>query len=199
MLTKQTDIATLISSRICHDMINPIGAISNGLELLALTGMPFSPEWALIRDSVDAASAKLRFLRIAFGDAESGSMISATEIADILAGYYNTPQNKLNWAINAAVERLDLRLLFLLLLCTEKMAPYGGHTVVEKADTGFIINVTVKDLKTDGFLDFHAHRFQPQNTPPMIQFNLAQIQIDQMRRIMTLAQTATQLSITIAV
>jgi len=199
MLTKQTDIATLISSRICHDMINPIGAISNGLELLALTGMPFSPEWALIRDSVDAASAKLRFLRIAFGDAESGSMISATEIADILAGYYNTPQNKLNWAINAAVERLDLRLLFLILLCTEKMTPYGGHTVVEKTNTGFIINVTVKDLKTDGFLDFHAHRFQPQSTPPMIQFNLAQIQIDQLWRKMTLAQTATQLSITIAV
>jgi len=38
----------LIGSRICHDLISPVGAINNGLELLLMSGMNMSPEVALI-------------------------------------------------------------------------------------------------------------------------------------------------------
>ena len=49
MYDKPQDIAALISSRICHDMASPLGAISNGLELLELSGVSPSPELALIK------------------------------------------------------------------------------------------------------------------------------------------------------
>ncbi len=54
------DLAALIGSRICHDLISPIGAIGNGLELLSMAGAG-GPEVALISDSVSNANARIRF------------------------------------------------------------------------------------------------------------------------------------------
>lgn len=63
------NINALIGSRICHDLINPLGAIGNGIELLSLSGMAASPEMTLVQDSVNNATARVKFLRLAFGDA----------------------------------------------------------------------------------------------------------------------------------
>ena len=63
------NIAALIGSRICHDLISPIGAINNGLELLEMTGTSSGPEMELISESVGNASARIRFFRIAYGAA----------------------------------------------------------------------------------------------------------------------------------
>jgi len=197
MLTKQHDIAALISSRICHDLISPIGAISNGLELLALTGTSLSPELTLITESVNAANAKVRFLRIAFGDATSNTVISPTEITDILNDFYNGPCTNLIWAIKTPLERRDLRLLFLLLLCAEKLAQFGGAITVAQTGDTFKISITGKNLRSVGFLDFTANRFHPQYGPPLIQFNLAQAQLDQMKYRMNIARTENDLCISI--
>ena len=67
------ELAALISSRICHDVINPVGAIANGLEMLDEEhdqGMR-EQAMALIRKSAYQASAKLQFARLAFGAAGS--------------------------------------------------------------------------------------------------------------------------------
>lgn len=189
MLTKHTDIATAIGSRICHDLISPIGAISNGLELLELSGTPQSPEMTLIAESVRAANAKVRFLRIAFGDAQSGSTTSAAEIIDILNSCYNTPRTVLHWTIETPLERSDLRLLFLLLLCIEKLTPYGCSVTVTRTGTGFSLSVTGETPSPDRFLDFKSHRIHPQDGPPLIQFNLAQAQLDQMNYALKLDQS----------
>ena len=68
------DLAALISSRICHDVINPVGAISNGLEMLAEEPDEEMRVQAmeLIRNSARQAAAKLQFARLAFGAAGSG-------------------------------------------------------------------------------------------------------------------------------
>ena len=58
------DIAALVGSRICHDLISPIGAIGNGVELIGLTENTSSPELALISESVDNANARIRFFRV---------------------------------------------------------------------------------------------------------------------------------------
>ena len=197
MLTDQTDIAAQISSRICHDLISPIGAISNGLELLALSGAPHSPELALVHESVEAANAKLRFLRIAFGDAKSDSKVVVPEITDILRSYYNDPKTHLNWAFETALNRRDLRLLFLILLCTEKLAPYGAQITLAQKVADFTITVVAENLKTDGFLNLATHRFPPQDSPPLIHFTLAQSQLDQMGYTMQLSETPDKLTITI--
>ena len=87
MPESEIEFAALIGSRICHDLISPIGAVNNGLELLSMTGVSPSPELALIGDSVDSASARIRFFRVAFGAAEN-QMIGPTEINAILRDYY---------------------------------------------------------------------------------------------------------------
>lgn len=180
MLNKQTDIAATIGARICHDLISPIGAISNGLELLELSGTPQSPELALIAESVKTASAKVRFLRIAFGDTLAVATASPAEIHDILNGNFDCPHISLHWTITHPIERRDLKLLFLLLLCVEKIAAYGGSITVAEIGQSFQISLAGQDLKTDGFVDFQTHRLCPKDGPSYVQFNLAQAQMDQM-------------------
>ena len=65
MQQTNASLATLIGSRICHDLISPIGAINNGLELLELTGGAQGPEMDLISNSVEHAEARIKFFRIA--------------------------------------------------------------------------------------------------------------------------------------
>jgi histidine phosphotransferase ChpT len=85
-MTKGADLAALVGARICHDLISPIGAIGNGMELLALSGVPPSPELELIEDSLRNAMARVQFFRIAFGAAEAGQVVSRSEILDTLQG-----------------------------------------------------------------------------------------------------------------
>jgi len=64
----KADLSHLIASRICHDLINPIGAIHNGLELMTLaqstaTGL----EFGLVQASATDARARVEFFRLAFG------------------------------------------------------------------------------------------------------------------------------------
>ncbi|CRK74395.1 hypothetical protein [Nereida ignava] len=54
------DLSALVGSRICHDLISPLGAIANGVELMALTGAEQTPEMLLIAESVEAAVTKVR-------------------------------------------------------------------------------------------------------------------------------------------
>ncbi|RUV56051.1 histidine phosphotransferase, partial [Mesorhizobium sp. M5C.F.Ca.IN.020.29.1.1] len=68
------DLAALLCSRVCHDIISPVGAINNGLELLDEGGAD-EDAMKLIRQSARNASARLQFARIAFGAAGSAGMM----------------------------------------------------------------------------------------------------------------------------
>ncbi|MET0407599.1 MAG: hypothetical protein ABW006_04445, partial [Hyphomicrobium sp.] len=75
------ELAALISSKICHDIINPVGAIVNGLEILDEDDDPQAKNYAMtvIRNVTEQASARLEFARFAFGAAGSaGSLIDLT-------------------------------------------------------------------------------------------------------------------------
>ena len=80
MPTDDLDLTALVGSRICHDLINPIGAIGNGVELLAMADAPPSAELALISQSVDSAMARIAMFRVAFGAATDGGQMGAREI-----------------------------------------------------------------------------------------------------------------------
>jgi histidine phosphotransferase ChpT len=68
-LTVNIELTSLIGSRICHDLISPLGAIGNGVELLAMSEVAKGPEMSLIAESVENANARIRFFRVAFGAA----------------------------------------------------------------------------------------------------------------------------------
>ena len=70
------NLTALLDSRICHDLINPSGAIGNGIELLGLAGVSEGEEMTLVSGSVENATAKLKFLRLAFGDAVADQVVA---------------------------------------------------------------------------------------------------------------------------
>ena len=95
-MTRQArDIPSLIGSRICHDLISPLGAVSNGVELMSLTTSD-SEELSLIGDSITSANARIRLFRIAFGSAVEGQYLSRREIEAILAETFSAGKLDVN-------------------------------------------------------------------------------------------------------
>ena len=133
MTETSAELAELIGSRICHDLISPIGAINNGLELLELTGAQQGPELDLIADSVVNASARIRFFRITYGAAGDQS-VGAAEISGILDDLGRGSRLRYDWRIQGAQPRALVRLAFLALQCCESTMPQGGEITVSQSD-----------------------------------------------------------------
>jgi histidine phosphotransferase ChpT len=132
-MTQEVNFAELIGSRICHDLISPVGAINNGIELIQMTTPSLGPEMALISESVTNASARIRFFRIAFG-AAGEQMVGRTEVLSILKDVYAGTRLTMVWGPDEAQPRKQLRLTFLALLCMETAMPYRGR--IEVAQDG---------------------------------------------------------------
>ena len=143
------DLAALIGSRICHDLISPIGAIGNGVELLMMDGAAKTPELALIAESVASANARIRFFRVAFGAAGSDQRIAKGEVAGILADMTRGGRLKVEWQSPTELSRREVKLAFLLLQCLETAMAYGGRVVVEKTDAGWLMLAEAARLKID--------------------------------------------------
>lgn len=148
MSIMNTNLAALIGSRICHDLISPIGAINNGLELLSMSGDPSGPEIGLIGESVDNASARIRFFRIAFG-AAGDQMVGPTEVHSILRDLYGTGRLAVAWCLTEPVQRTEVRLAFLAILCAETAMPYGGKIDIKTSDAGWQLNGKADRINVD--------------------------------------------------
>ena len=133
------DLNSLIGSRICHDLISPIGAISNGVELLTLTGGPSGPEIDMIAQSVDNANARIRFFRLAFGAAPDGARTSRTEVTGLFGDISRTGRVRFGWSAASEVPRRDAKLALLLVLCAESAMARGGTVEVAEADGSWSI------------------------------------------------------------
>lgn len=142
------DFAALIGSRICHDLISPLGAIGNGVELLAMTPAKGSPELALIADSVAHANARIRFFRLAFG-AGSGA-VSAAEVRSILADLTRGARITIDWQLADETPRARVKLAFLALLCLETALPRGGAITVRAEGGGLRAEARGARLAADG-------------------------------------------------
>ncbi|MGC1495971.1 MAG: histidine phosphotransferase family protein [Sulfitobacter sp.] len=146
------NLATLIGSRICHDLISPIGAINNGLELLSMApDTPTGPEMDLIGESVGNASARIRFFRIAFG-AAGNQMVGRTEITSILRDLYEGSRLNVAWLPDEPQPRAAVRLAFLAILCLETAMPYGGRAEVAESDGNWTLIGTADKLNIDAAL-----------------------------------------------
>ncbi|MEM9582003.1 MAG: histidine phosphotransferase family protein [Pseudomonadota bacterium] len=129
------DAASLLGSRICHDLISPLGAISNGLELLAMSGISDSPEMKLIEEAVESANARVRFFRVAFGASSAAQMLARAEILRLIDGCYGTGRVKVRWQPPSDPSRTEAKTAFLALLCMESALPQGGEIAIS-ADRG---------------------------------------------------------------
>ncbi|MFD1333400.1 histidine phosphotransferase ChpT [Methylopila musalis] len=145
------DLAALIASRVCHDVISPVGAIVNGLEILedekdeGMRGFAFD----LIKKSAAQASARLQFCRIAFGAA--GSAAAVLDLGDaeqVARGFIEDQKTKLVWeAKRQLLLKNKVKLLLNLVLVATTTIPRGGViTVTSEGDgddhTSFRISAT---------------------------------------------------------
>lgn len=143
------DLAALIASRICHDLISPIGAIGNGVELLAMEPGGVRPEMTLISESVANANARIRFFRICFGQASSDQRIARSEVASILGDLSRGGRIGYGWTSPTDLARREVRLVFLLLQCLESALAYGGKVSVTRGEAGWSILAEAPRLKVD--------------------------------------------------
>ena len=129
------ELAALISSKICHDVINPVGAIYNGLEILNEEEDAEAKSYALdvIRNVTEQASARLQFARFAFGAAGSaGSVIDLSTAEQISRGFVGTNKHKLTWKGPPGHLAKDRAKLLLNLVASAISAlPRGGKIQVE--------------------------------------------------------------------
>ena len=93
MIQSASHLASLIGSRICHELISPIGAIHNGLELISLSGpVQHEAEISLITQSCQNAASRIKFFRVAFGVSGSDRRLSTDTLLDILMPLINCPR-----------------------------------------------------------------------------------------------------------
>jgi histidine phosphotransferase ChpT len=125
MYNKNPQVASLLSSRICHDLVSPLGAIGNGLELLELSGTPRTAEFDLMASSIQNANAKIDFFRIAYGPAGSQD-IAFVDIERTLSKLYSETRYTVSWQITDSIGRSEAKLYFLIIQCLENALPRGG-------------------------------------------------------------------------
>lgn len=142
------NLAALIGSRICHDLISPIGAINNGLELLGMSGNAPGPELDLIQESVGNASARIRFFRIAFG-AAGEQMMGRAEVVAILKDLMEGARLDVAWGPMDPQPRASVRMAFLALQCMENAMPYGGRIEISQDNDQWLLFGRAEKLNID--------------------------------------------------
>jgi len=134
------DLGALLCSRVCHDIISPVGAISNGLELLDEDGTDDDTReiaMGLIRSSAVNASSKLQFARIAFGAAGSaGADIDTGDAQAVAQAYFDTEKKTtLEWSgERALMPKNKVKFLLNLLLVSLHAIPRGGEVKASFTD-----------------------------------------------------------------
>lgn len=168
------DLCALVSARLCHDLISPMGAIGNGLELLELSSGAGTEEITLIAESLDTALAKLRFFRIAFGPTDSSAPIRAEEIVAITDAMFSG-RISVKWSdLPDDPHRPLVRMAFLAILCLEKSLPMGG--IVRSSLSEDTVKLSVEGRRVAAPAELWSHlrdgRPVPDLRPDAVQFAL---------------------------
>ncbi|CAM5347830.1 histidine phosphotransferase ChpT [Mesorhizobium sp. UC22_110] len=134
-----SELAALLCSKVCHDIISPVGAINNGLELLDEGGAD-EDAMNLIRQSARNASARLQFARIAYGAAGSAGMLIDTGDAEaVTVAYLKNEKPELTWTGGRALlPKNKVKLLLNLVLIANAAIPRGGR-----------LSITLEELETE--------------------------------------------------
>jgi histidine phosphotransferase ChpT len=130
------DLAALLCSRVCHDLISPTGAIVNGLEVLEdkendQETKTFALD--LIKRSAKTASARLQFCRIAFGAAgSSGAQIDLGDAQTMAQAFIEDDKTKLVWKLpRQLLPKNRVKLLLNMLIIASQTIPRGGTIAIE--------------------------------------------------------------------
>ena len=134
------ELAALLCSRVCHDLISPVGAIVNGLEVLDDNPKPDDREFALdlIRKSAKTASARLQFCRLAFGAAGSaGAQIDLGDAQTMARGHIEDGKITISWNLpRVLLPKNRVKLLLNMLVIAQQTIPRGGTLTIDPIGEG---------------------------------------------------------------
>ncbi len=151
-----------MSSKICHDLVGPVGAINNGLELLEEESDEETRAYALelIQYSASVASARLEYARLAFGASSAlGSDVDLGHAGNVAKAFVEENKHKLHWsAFPGGIDKTKVRLLLTLTAIAMTSIPAGGDMKVtvsgDAETTKFEIRCTGRGARIpEGFSD----------------------------------------------
>jgi histidine phosphotransferase ChpT len=149
MTVNAVDFASLLCSRLCHDLLSPVGALNNGIELLA---DEHDPEMRarvleLLSDSARASANKLKFFRLAFGAAGGfGDLIDAREAKTAIEGLFESNKRiELGWIVaESSLSKPAIKVLLNLALIAGDGLVRGGRLDVGAEIVGGKTEIVVR-------------------------------------------------------
>lgn len=173
------DFAALLCSRLCHDLVSPVGAINNGLEILAEENDASMRDEVvdLIAKSTQQTANKLQFFRLAFGAAGGfSSQLDMREAEKAVGALLSGTRVNLNWHVGEASGSKSLvKLLLNVCLVSSEALIRGGTLTVRLSDIGGQLamsveaegqRIIVQDAVRDGLLgNVEGEQLEPRNAP----------------------------------
>jgi histidine phosphotransferase ChpT len=135
-------VLELLASKLCHDLVSPVSAINNGVELIQdIGGSVVDEAMKLIGDSATHASRRLRLFRLAYGRAGSEENLPVKDVRTIAEQYLAGGKVNLTWPEDQPPEMIAehkgaLKVMLNMIILSEETLAYGGTIVVRAADKG---------------------------------------------------------------
>ncbi len=149
MTISPVDFASLLCSRLCHDLLSPVGALNNGLELLADETDPAMRQRCLdlLSDSARASANKLKFFRLAFGAGGGfGAMVDTREAQGAITGLIG--ENKridLHWMVEEAeLPKTAIKVLLNLAMIAGDALVRGGTLAIGGEMNNGVVEIVLK-------------------------------------------------------
>lgn len=156
------DFASLLCSRLCHDLVGPVGAITNGVELLADESDPEMQRRCLdlVEDSARQTANKLKFFRLAFGAAGGfGELVDPREAQAALQGLFGNGKVELEWMVPpVGLPKTAVKVLLNLAMTAGDALLRGGRLNVAAELGGDVIELAVRAEGTRVLLDPEIRR-----------------------------------------
>ena len=145
------ELIALLCSKLCHDLVGPVSALGNGVEILDEEDDPEMRKQALelLSHSAELAANRLKFLRLAFGAAGGeGVPISLAEARMTARDFISEGRGELDWPLpddgsGPALDKTSVKLLLNLILVANDAIPRGGQVRVTLAESTEGVDATV--------------------------------------------------------
>ena len=149
MTVSPVDFASLLCSRLCHDLLSPVGALNNGLELLGDETDADMRQRVLdlLTESARASANKLKFFRLAFGAAGGfGDQVDVREARAAIGGLIaDNKRTELGWMVEGdTLPKTAIKVLLNLALIANEALVRGGRLDVGGEEHGGQLEIVVK-------------------------------------------------------
>jgi histidine phosphotransferase ChpT len=151
-------VMELLSSKLCHDLVSPVSAINNGVELIEdIGGSVVNEAMKLIGDSAVTAARRLRLFRMAYGRAGSEEMLGVRDVRQVAEQYLAGGKVSLAWpegqpAPEVAEHRGYLKALLNLIMLAEETLAYGGVITLRGDSNGCHLEIAGRNAQLSELL-----------------------------------------------